>query len=70
MSVCKYCGKQIEYGDCCSECASAQNAGAAAAAVPVQPAERKKTINGKIIALLSALGVFGVLTLIVGLLFN
>ena len=69
MSVCKNCGRQIEYGDCCSECAAAMQS-IPAAAVPVQPTERKKIINGKIIALLSLLGVFGIMTIVVGIFFN
>ena len=78
MSFCMGCGKQIENADYCPDCAAkmqntapAADAAAAQTAPPVQvKAAKKRNINGKIIALLSLLGVFTAMTVVVGVLFN
>lgn len=75
MGFCMGCGKQIENGDYCTECSAnmqqAQPAPAVGAATPVAAAAPKKGVfNGKMIAMLSLLGVFGAVTIVVGVLFN
>lgn len=86
MSFCMGCGKQTESGDYCAECSAKMQQSQPAQAVdaapvtgfvqgtPAAPAKpaipKKKIFNGKMIAMLSVLGLFGAMTIVVGVLFN
>lgn len=82
MAYCIFCGKETDNGTTCPECAAkaAEAQLQTAPAETVQPAEAaaapvaapavKKKVNKAIVALLSLLGVFAVMTAVVIGIFN